>query len=213
VTGRLKNGLLVALVVVMINLPFVHAAWQDHRLDQDGVDHTATVTDHESRDGKLVVSFELKETGDQPAISGEVRVDRATYDDAVASGQVTVRSLPGSSTVWRMEGETRSNLSLVITVVADVFLLVLVLLLVRFGSRLRQEMVLVATEDLERCPPGSVLDQVDGLRFVVCGEVETIEDDEVVLDLGDRRVRVILDGHHNPAGYQQPVRATGTMRP
>ena len=96
--------------------------------------------------------------------------------------------------------------------VADVFLLVLVLLLLRFGSRLRQEMVLVATEDLERCPPGSVLDQVDGLRFVVCGEIEAIEDGEVVLDLGDRRVRVVLDGHHNPAGYQQPVRATGTMR-
>jgi hypothetical protein len=213
VTGRLKNGLLVALVVVMINLPFVHGAWQDHRLDQDGVDHTAAVTDHETKDGKLFVSFELAETSDQPAISGEVRVDQATYDEAVATKQVTVRSLPGSATVWRVEGEAQSNLGLVITLVADAFLVILVLLLVRFGSRLRQEMVLVATEDLERCPPGSVLDQVDGLQFVVCGEVETIEDDEVVLDLGDRRVRVILDGHHNPAGYQQPVRATGTMRP
>jgi hypothetical protein len=209
---RLRNGLLVALAVVMINLPFVHSAWQDHRLDEDGVDHAAALTDHEERGGNLFVSFELKETDDQPAISGEVRVEQAAYDDAVASQEVTVRTLPGSATVWRVEGEATSNLGLVITVVADVFLLVLVLLLVRFGSRLRQEMVLVATEDLERCPPGSVLDQVDGLRFVVCGEVQTIEDDEVVLDLGDRRVRVILDGHHNPAGYQQPVRATGTMR-
>jgi hypothetical protein len=212
VTGRVKNGLLVALVVVMINLPFVHGTWQDHRLDQDGVDHTATVTHHQARDDKLSVSFELPETEDQPGITGEVRVDQSTYDDAVATNQVTVRSLPGSATVWRVEGESQSDLALVITVLADVFLLVLVLLLVRFGSRLRQEMVLVATEDLERCPPGSVLDQVDGLRFVVCGEVETIEDDAVVLDLGDRRVRVVLDGHHNPAGYQQPVRATGTMR-
>jgi hypothetical protein len=158
------------------------------------------------------VSFELQRTDDQPAIAGEVPVDRATYDAAVATDRVTVRALPGSATVWRVEGESRGNLGLVITVVADVFLLVLVLLLLRFGARLRQEMVLVATEDLERCPPGSVLDQVDGLRFVVCGEVETIEDDAVVLDLGDRRVRVILDGHHNPAGHQQPVRATGTMR-
>jgi len=130
----------------------------------------------------------------------------------VESGRVRVRVLPGSSTVWRVHGETTSNSGLVITVAADVFLLIMVLLLLRFGSRLRQDMVLVATEDLERCPPGSVLDQVDGLRFVVCGEVEEIDDDAVVLDLGDRRVRVILDGHHNPAGYQQPVRATGTMR-
>ena len=211
-TGRVKNGLLVALVVVMINLPFLHSTWQDHRLDQDGVDRTASVTDHEKRDGKLFLSFEVAQTDDQPKITGEVSVDESTYDDAVAGRQVTVRVLPGSSTVWRVDGASHSDLGLVITVLADVFLLVLVLLLVRFGSRLRQEMVLVATEDLERCPPGSVLDQVDGLRFVVCGEVETIEDDAVVLDLGDRRVRVILDGHHNPAGHQQPVRATGTMR-
>ena len=211
-TGRLKNVLLVALVVVMINLPFVHSAWQQHRLDQDGVDVVATVTDFEQRDGQGYVTFEVADSDDQPGFDGSVSVDDATYDDASTFQQVDVRVLPGSSTVWRVEGQTDSNLGLVITVVADVFLLVLVLLLLRFGSRLRQEMVLVATEDLERCPPGSVLDQVDGLRFVVCGEVETIEDDEVVLDLGDRRVRVVLDGHHNPAGYQQPVRATGTMR-
>src|SRR4051812_27854248 len=101
---RLRNGLLVALAVVMINLPFVHSVWQDHRLDQDGVDHAASLTDHEKRDGNLFVSFDLKASDDQPGISGEVRVDRAAYDDAVASGQVTVRALPGSSTVWRGGG-------------------------------------------------------------------------------------------------------------
>ena len=211
-TGRLKNVLLVGLVVVMINLPFVHSTWQQHRIDSDGVEVSATVTDHDVEDGQQSVTFEVAETDDQPGFGGTVRVDEATYDDALATQQVQVRVLPGSSTVWQVVGETHSNVGLVITVVADVFLLVLVLLLLRFGSRLRHEMVLVATEDLERCPPGSVLDQVDGLRFVVCGEVETIEDDAVVLDLGDRRVRVVLDGHHNPAGHQQPVRATGTMR-
>jgi hypothetical protein len=204
--------LLVALVVVMINLPFVHSTWQDHRIDRDGVDVTAAVTDHDEDGGRQLVRFEVDETGDQPGFGGTVRLDDAAYDDAVASGQVDVRVLPGSTTVWRVVGESRSNVGLLITVVADLFLLVLVLLLLRFGWRLGQEMVLVATEDLERCPPGSVLDQVDRLRFVVCGEVEEIGDDVVVLDLGDRRVRVILDGHHNPAGYQQPVRATGTIR-
>jgi hypothetical protein len=204
--------LLVALVVVMINLPFVHSTWQEHRIDQDGADVTATVTDHDAAGDELVVTFEVPDSADQPGFDGTVRLDQAAYDDAVATGEVQVRVLPGSTTVWRVDGEARSNIGLGITIVADVFLLVLVLLLLRFGSRLRQEMVLVATEDLERCPPGSVLDQVGRLRFVVCGEVERIEDDEVVLDLGDRRVRVILDGHHNPAGYQQPVRATGTIR-
>ena len=204
--------LLVALVVVMINLPFVHSSWQDHRLEQDGVDVVGAVTDHDEDGGKLFLTFEVAETDGQPAFGGTVRVNEAAYDDAVPSEQVPVRVLPGSTSVWHVEGESESSIGLLITVVADVFLLVLVLLLLRFGAGLRQEMVLVATEDLERCPPGSVLDQVDALRFVVCGEVETIEDDAVVLDLGDRRVRVLLDGHHNPAGYQQPVRATGTMR-
>ncbi len=204
--------LLVALAVVMINLPFVHSTWQDHRIDQHGVDVTATVSDYDQDGGKLFVTFEVPESADQPGFDGTVRLDRAAYDEAVVTGEVQVHVLPGSTTVWRVEGETRSDVGLVITILANVFLLVLVLLLLRFGSRLRQEMVLVATEDLERCPPGSVLDQVGRLRFVVCGEVERIEADEVVLDLGDRRVRVILDGHHNPAGYQQPVRATGTIR-
>jgi hypothetical protein len=209
VRGRV---LLVALVVVMINLPFVHSSWQAHRLDQDGVDLVAQVTGHEQHGGQRFVTVAVPESDSQPAFGGTVRVDEATYDAAVESGEAPVRVLPGSRAVWAVQGEVGSSLGLVVTVVADLSLLVLVLLLLRFGARLRQDMVLVATQDLERCPPGSVLDQVDGLRFVVCGEVEEIDDDAVVLDLGDRRVRVVLDGHHNPAGYQQPVRATGTMR-
>ena len=213
VNGRLRSVLLVGLVVVMINLPFVHSSWQDHRIDADGVDVTATVTDTDEDGGSYFVTFRVDESADQPAFGGHRpgRARRPT-SEAVETGQVGVRVLPGSTTVWRVEGESRSRVGLVITVVADLCLLVMLLLLMRFGSRLHSDLVLVATEDLERCPPGSVLDQVDGLRFVVCGEVEEIEDDAVVLDLGDRRVRVVLDGHHNPAGYQQPVRATGTMR-
>ena len=206
------KALLVALVVVMINLPFVHSTWQAHRLAQDGVTVPGTVTDHHREGERNLVTFQVEDGADQPGFGGTVRVDGPTYDAAVDTGRVEVRVLPGSSTVWQVVGEAESSLGLVITVLADVFLLALVLLLVRYGGRLRQDMVLVATEDLERCPPGSVLDQVGRLRFVVCGEVEQIEEDEVVLDLGDRRVRVILGGHHNPAGYQQPVRATGTLR-
>lgn len=200
---------LVALVVVMVNLPFVHSSWQERRLDGDGVERVGRVTDLADEGDRRVVSFEVR---GETAVEGTVRVDAATYAEAEATREVTVRVLPGSPGVWEVEGEEESRLALVITVVADVALLVLVLLLLRFGSRLRQDMVLVATEDLQRCPPGALIDQVDGLQFVVCGEVETIEDDAVVLDLGDRRVRVVLDGHHNPAGHQQPVRATGVMR-
>lgn len=210
--GRLRNVFLVGLVVVMINLPFVHSNWQDHRIKTDGVDVSATVTDTDEDGGGYFVTFRVDESDSQPAFGGTVPVEEASYDDAVETGQIGVRVLAGSTSVWRVEGESRSGVGLVITVVADVCLLILLLLLMRFGSRLHSDLVLVATQDLVRCPPGSVLDQVDGRQFVVCGEIEEIEDDAVVLDLGDRRVRVLLDGHHNPAGYQQPVRATGTMQ-
>ena len=209
---RLKNVLLVGLVVVMINLPFLHSSWQNHRIATDGVDVAATVTDHDEAGGDRFVTFRVDEAGDQPALAGTVRLEEEAYAAAVESEQVQVRVLPGSATVWRVDGESTSSVGLLITVMADFFLLILVLLLLRFGSRLHSDLVLVATADLERCPPGAVFDQVEGQRFVVCGEVEEIEPDAVVLDLGDRRVRVVLDGHHNPAGYQQPVRATGTLR-
>jgi hypothetical protein len=209
--GRLKNALLLGLVVVMVNLPFVHSSWQHHRLEQDGVTHTAVVTDLD-RDGEdYYVRFRVEETDGQPQFDGRVRVDESTYDTARDSHEVEVRSLPGSTAVWDVEGEVTGRLGLVITLIADLSLLVMVLLLVRFGSRLRSELVLVATEDLTRCPPGPSLDAIDATTYVVCGEVDQIEDDAVVLDLGDRRVRVLLDGHVNPAGYQQPVRAVGTM--
>ena len=210
--ARLRNIFLVGLVVVMINLPFVHSKWQDHRITTDGVEVTATVTDTDEDGGGYFVTFRVDESDGQPGFGGTVPVEEASYDDAVESGQIGVRVLSGSTSVWRVDGESRSGVGLVITLMADVFLLVLLLLLLRFGARLHSDLVLVATEDLERCPPGSAFDQVEGQRFVVCGEVEEIEDDAVVLDLGDRRVRVVLDGHHNPAGYQQPVRATGTLR-
>jgi len=212
VSGRLRNVFLVGLVVVMINLPFVHSRWQDHRIASDGTDVTATVTDTDEAGGSHFVTFRVEESDSQPGFGGTVPVEQASYEEAVETGEIEVRVLPGSTSVWRVDGESRSGVGLVITLVADACLLVLLLLLMRFGSRLHSDLVLVATEDLVRCSPGSALDRLDGRRFVVCGEVEEIEDDAVVLDLGDRTVRVLLDGHHNPAGYQQPVRATGTMR-
>ena len=87
----------------------------------------------------------------------------------------------------------------------------MVVLMVRFRTVMRVELVLRATEDLERCPPGGLLDRIEGMRYAVSGDVVEIADDEIVLDLGDRRVRVLLDGHTNPAGYEQSVRAIGYM--
>jgi len=210
-TRRVKNVLLVVVVAVMINLPLVHSTLQNRTIQNSGTDVRAQITDDREVDGQYYVEFVIPAESDREEITGLARVDQDTYDRAVSTQEITVRLHPDNPAIFNVEGEVTSRVGLVITLLADIFLAVMVLLLMRFGPRLRPELVLRATEDLVRCPPGSVLDRVEGDRYVVCGEVATIEEDHIVLDLGDRRVRVILDGYANPAGYQQPVRATGLM--
>jgi hypothetical protein len=38
-----------------------------------------------------------------------------------------------------------------------------------------------------------------------------MDDREVVLDTGEREVVVVLDGHQNPVGYQQPAQVRGRV--
>ena len=64
---------------------------------------------------------------------------------------------------------------------------------------------------MERCPPGEVLEQIEGTLYLVRGEVVRIEDGEIVLDAGEQDVVVILDGHRNPVGYQQPAQVRGRV--
>ena len=46
---------------------------------------------------------------------------------------------------------------------------------------------------------------------LVRGEVQDLADGEVLLDLGNRTVRVLLDGHANPVGYQQPAQVRARL--
>ena len=69
----------------------------------------------------------------------------------------------------------------------------------------------MATEDVQHAEPGSTLERLDGATYLVEGQVVVIEPDLLVLDLGDRRVRVDLAGHHNPVGYQQPARVRARL--
>src|SRR3712207_8352162 len=52
-------------------------------------------------------------------ISGLGRVDEETYDRAVSTGQIEVRVLPDDVSIYNVEGEVRSRLGLVITLLAD----------------------------------------------------------------------------------------------
>jgi hypothetical protein len=203
---------LIAFIAFVINFPMVHSTYLNWQLDRSGVDVVAEVTETREVGGDLLVVFTVPGDGRrEPFEDAVAEVDAETYDDARETQQLAVRVLPDDGGVFTFEGQVTSRLGLVITVLADVFLVAMVVLMVRFRSVMRVELVLRATQDLERCPPGSRLDRIAGLRYVVSGEVAEMGDDEVVLDLGDRRVRVLLDGYANPAGFTQPVRATGYM--
>jgi hypothetical protein len=215
-SARLRSLLVLALLAVVINLPIAHGAWVDSQLDRDGIDVTATVVDHGTLppkdDPKYFLDFRYPEEIDPDGGEWSVGVSRATYDEAVASEQLEVRVLPDSPARFRVEGQQTSSLVLVLTIFADVILVGFALLTWRFGGSIgrRPALRMVATGDVQRCKPGGHLEQVGDL-WVAQGEVVEKTDDSLVLNLGDRRVVVELDGFANPVGYQQPAQVVGRM--
>jgi hypothetical protein len=208
---RLSQVLLVVLFALMINLPLAHSTYTAWRIEHHGDQVSALVTDHRERGSERLVQFRFPSTVDPDQTTWTAEVDQETYDDAVATGRLSVRVLADNPAAWHAEGEQTGHVALGITLIADLALIAAVLLLVRHRGRLRPELRMVAVEDVVRCPPGAALDRIDGVVYVVCGDVAEIGDDEIVLEVGERRVRVYLDGHANPVGYQQPAKVIGHM--
>ena len=204
---------LIAFVAFIVNFPLAHSTLLRWQLDRSGVEVVAEVTEaRQVGDEEFLVEFTVPGDGRREQFENAVaQVDRDSFEEARDTDRIAVTVLPDNGGVFRAEGQVPSRIGLVVTLLADLFLVAMVILMVRFRAVMRVELVLRATEDLERCPPGARLDRIEGLRYVVSGDVVEIEDDEIVLDLGDRRVRVLLDGHANPAGYQQSARVIGYM--
>ena len=55
------------------------------------------------------------------------------------------------------------------------------------------------------------LERIHGNDYVVRGEVAEVDGDELLLQVVDRRVRVLLDGRGVPGGEQSLVEVRGTM--
>ena len=171
------------------------------------------------RPGVADLRVDLTDTGaTYSALAGLATFDeldlpeKPAYDAVVASGRAEVVYLPDNPKVYRVTGRDTGNAALLTTLVADGVLVVLVGLFLLLRHRLRPELQLLATGDLETSSDtDGVLERIEGQSYRVRGAVATIEDDEVVLEVGDRRVRVHLDGHHNPAGHQEGVEVRGTM--
>ena len=213
--SRRKALLLLALVFVVVNLPLVHSTWTRSRVERSGIDVVATVTGTRAvtsgEETGYLVEFRLPEDIDPDQQPWTARIDAATHEQAVETEQIAVRVLRDQPSAYVVQGQVTGRLGLWITLGANLLLVVMALLLARFRGAMAPTLELVATEDLVRCKPGPVLERLDGLTYAVAGEVLEIGPGVVVLDVGDRRVRVHLDGHANPAGHQQPVRVVGRM--
>jgi hypothetical protein len=214
VSRRAKSLLLLALVALLVNLPVAHSTWTSWRVDRHGVDVTAEVTDTEELAGGdgFLVEFEMPAEVDPDEELWVAQVDEATYDRAVAEERVDVRVLRDQPSAYTVSGQVTSRVGLVIIGLVDALLLVGALLLWRGrGGRGGHALVLAADGDVERCRPGALLERQGDGHYVVAGEVVAIEADRLVLDVDGREVTVLLEGHHNPVGHQQPARVSGHL--
>jgi hypothetical protein len=197
---RWRRLLFVALALVVINLPWAAHELQMHRAATDGIHVPAAVVDVRDAGGDTsLVTFRLPASVDPAQKARTVRVDSTTADAAAASRTIDVRVLKGHPDVYRVAGQVKSWASTVLVVVADLLVLLLVLLSVRFGGRIRRPALeAVALGDVRSGEEGSLLDRQQDGTYLINGEIKELDGGTLVLTLRDRDVKVHLQGHHNP---------------
>ncbi len=204
-----RTLLVVMALIVVVNVPVLHGWWTGFRLDRSGVDTVATVVDISDRSGSgslVVFRFDPEVDPEQTGWVAGLKADAA--DDAEASGTVQVRVLPGSPSTYRVRGEQGAGLLRLLTLFADLVLVGVAMLIARRRPEL---LTLVALEDVRLAKPGGSLEQVDATTYEVVGEVTFKDDSGLVIDVGDQSVRVELDGHANPVGWDQPARVRARL--
>lgn len=202
--------ILAALVAVfLVNLPLAHGWWTNHRLDVDGLQTNATVTDtreiEKSGSTRYYVTWHYADD-DDPEYTTEVT--RAGFDQARSTDELTIEYLPGRPGTNRpLERVGSSAVAWIITGGANLMILVMVALML--WVRRTQRFELLATADVVRCKPPELLEELGGDMVLVRGEVVEIEDDRLVLLCQGRRVTVDLGGFANPIGFQQYAEVRG----
>lgn len=204
-----SSWVLIAVLIVLVNMPLVQSTWTRWSVERSGDDVRAEVTEARnlgSADSpSWWLSYRLPESVDPEQATWSAEVDAAAYEEAEQSGTVPVRVIEGRPASAIVEGEVRSRTGLIGTLVADALLLAMVLLLRRSRGRGRREVETVgALEDVMPAPDrGASWEDLGDGTVRVSGEVLEHDAHEVLLDLGDRLVRVVLDGHANHVGDQR----------
>lgn len=118
----MRRLLLLVVVAVLVNLPWVHEAYVDHRISAEGRDVRARVVKHQSVRGRDFVSYRLPSTVDPGRRTYGARLDATHFADAVRTGVLEVRVVPGHPSENRPAGEVGSDVFVVIALVGDLIL-------------------------------------------------------------------------------------------
>lgn len=201
---------LIVVVVALINLPLVMSTWTRSAVEREGVEVVAEVNDAKnlgtSAEPSWWVNYTLPESVDPDRGTWSARVNGATYERADREGTVEVTAIKGQPESAIVRGEIRSSAGLVGTLGADVVLIALLSLLWRWRGHRRREVVTVeALEDVAATGPGVAWEELGDGTVRVRGHLLEADQHEVLLELEDRLVQVVLDGHASAIGLGQSV--------
>lgn len=198
---RWGRVVLVVVVLAVINVPYALHEWQLHRVATSGDKVTATVVDVRLAGDDADIAFRLPASVDEDQKVRTARVHRDVAVEAARTRMLQVRVLDGHPAVFHVDGQIRSWVGLIFTLVADALVAVMLLLSWRLGGRLRRPtLVGIAVEDVRSGDEGSLLDKQDDGTYLINGEVTSTGPASLVLALRDRRVEIHLRDHDNPVG-------------
>jgi hypothetical protein len=207
---------MLILLLVIVNTPLVHSVWTQWRVGTSGTTVHAEVTRARvltpTSSPSYWITFVYEQSIDPAHTEWPAEIGKTTFDRAVATHQVAVRVLPGHPAAYRVAGQVRNWTGLWLTLFADASLLGLIWLSRRYaGSRRPPPLRVAAIEAVARGPLEPLIEQVEGDLYLIRGEVLHLDEHELIIDAGEREVIVILDGHPNPVGRQQPAQVRGRL--
>ena len=207
-----RRILLVSLVLLVINLPYLTHEWQKHRAATHGTQVTATVIGVSRSGDDSVVDFRLPKNVDPSQDVREVKVDPVTGAAAGRTQQLDVRVLSGHPAIFHVDGQVRLWGATIITIGADLLIVLMLLLSWRLGGRLRRPgLVAFALADVASGEDGSLLDRQDDGSYLINGAIAEIGAESMVLSLRDRDVTIHLRGFSNPVGVGESAQVRAQL--
>jgi hypothetical protein len=211
--ARTRRLIVVLAVLVVLTFPLVSTLVTRARVERSGIDVIATVIETPRNGDDYLVGFRFPEEVDPDQRNFSAQVERASYERAVETEQIAVRVLEGRPEAHLVEGEIHSRAPFYFVVVTDALVLLLGLWWVRTGRR-RPSVRMRGDGPLQPATadePHGLGRRADADDYEAVGTLLSTDETEAVLDVGDRRVVVVLDGHPHAVALGSPARARGPL--